>query len=137
MLTSVTHLRMGQAARLLGVSDDTVRRLAEAGELEVSRDAAGRQVVEGLSLARYLRGRAGEPESEHRSSARNRLVGLVTDVKRDDVMSQVEMQCGPFRLVSLMSTEAVDDLGIEPGVLAAAVVKATTVIVELADPDSL
>lgn len=126
------HFRLAQAARLLGVSDDTVRRWVTGGQLGVARDDAGRKVVDGAELAAFARAQAGaapDPTGVGRS-ARNRMVGLVTDVVADRVMAQVEMQCGPHRVVSLMSTEAVRELGLEPGVLAVAVVKATQVVVE-------
>lgn len=125
------HLRISDAATFLGVSDDTVRRWAEAGELETSTDG-GRLVVDGLSVAMLARQRAAvlTDGSGVASSARNRFVGIVTRVEADTVMAQVELQCGPFRVVSLMSSEAVRDLGLEPGSVATAVVKSTTVIVE-------
>ena len=128
----MTQLRINRAAQLLGVSDDTVRRWIDAGRLASRRDDAGRAVVDGADLARLLVDEANGPEDPvHReSSARNRFVGIVTAVVSDTVMSQVEMQCGPHRVVSLMSTEAVRDLGLEVGSLATASVKATTVIVE-------
>nr|PZN00258.1 MAG: MerR family transcriptional regulator [Thermocrispum agreste] len=123
---------MSEAAQLLGVSDDTVRRWVKAGELTASTDAAGRAVVDGAELAAKARAYAAEvadPSAVNRS-ARNRFVGLVTDVVSDTVMAQVELQCGPHRVVSLMSSEAVRELGLRPGSLAVAVVKATTVVVE-------
>lgn len=125
------HLRISDAATFLGVSDDTVRRWADAGELETSTDG-GRLVVDGLSVAMLARQRAAvlTDGSGVASSARNRFVGIVTRVEADTVMAQVELQCGPFRVVSLMSSEAVRDLGLEPGSVATAVVKSTTVIVE-------
>lgn len=131
-LPNVTQLRINEAAQLLGVSDDTVRRLVDSGRLAARKDESGRTVVAGADVAAYAReqARAAPDPIEVRSSARNRLVGLVTEVKRDGVMAQVEMQCGPFRIVSLMSSEAADDLGLEPGAVAVAVVKSTTVIVE-------
>ena len=126
------HYRISEAAGLLGVSDDTVRRWAEDGLLEVGVDAAGRKVVDGADLARRAQEHAARPVAtgDPGSSARNRFTGLVTRVVRDGVMAQVDLQCGPFRMVSLMSAEAAGDLGLEPGSLATAVVKATTVIVE-------
>jgi len=127
-------MRISEAAELLGVSDDTVRRWAAVGRLPTGLSADGRQVVEGADLAALAVTMAGQPDL-HRStagSARNRLRGIVTRVVRDTVMAQVEMQAGPYRLVSLMSREAADDLGLEPGVVADAVVKATQVIVETA-----
>ena len=113
-------------------SDDTVRRWLDAGTLTATADAAGRKVVDGADLARFAKEQAdvaGDPSDVARS-ARNQFVGLVTDVVADRVMAQVELQCGPYRVVSLMSTEAARDMGLEPGVLAVAVIKSTQVIVE-------
>ncbi|MFC4554584.1 TOBE domain-containing protein [Georgenia faecalis] len=127
------HYRIAKAAELLGVSDDTVRRWVDDGTLSVTTDASGRKVVDGAALAEHARrsaaAAAADPSGVGRS-ARNRLVGLVTRVIADGVMAQVEMQCGPHRIVSLMSREAAEELGLEPGSQAVAVVKATTVIVE-------
>jgi molybdopterin-binding protein len=127
--------RVAEAAELLGVSADTVRRWADTGRLASTRDSAGRRVIEGSVLAAFAAqpGRAQSlevgPTAGH--SARNRFVGIVTKVTKDTVMAQVEMQAGPFRVVSLMSREAADDLGLAPGVAAVASVKATNVTVEL------
>jgi molybdopterin-binding protein len=128
----VPHLRIRDAAALLGVSDDTVRRWVDHGDLTAGTDEAGRKVVDGLELARLAReqARSAPDPLGVASSARNRFVGLVTDIRKDAVMAQVELQCGPHRVVSLMSSEAVDDLGLELGSVAVAVVKSTTVIVE-------
>lgn len=126
------QFRLSEAAKLLGVSDDTVRRWADAGSLPVGTDTSGRKVVDGAALASFAKSSANDvadPTTVGRS-ARNRFVGLVTDVITDAVMAQVEIQCGPHRVVSLMSAEAVRELGLEPGVLAVAVVKATQVVVE-------
>lgn len=123
--------RLSAAAALLGVSDDTVRRWADTGRLPVSTDAGGRRVVEGAALAAFAVAQAGEPEGSRHSSARNRFEGIVTRVVRGDVVSQVEVQSGPHRLVSIVSTEAVDALGLEPGAPAVASVKSTNVVVEL------
>ena len=126
------QFRIAEAARLLGVSDDTVRRWVEAGTLPADTDASHRKVVDGAALAAFARehATAAPDPSDVGRSARNRLVGLVTDVITDRVMAQVEMQCGPHRVVSLMSSEAVRELGLEPGVLAVAVIKSTNVVVE-------
>jgi molybdopterin-binding protein len=132
------HLRIRDAAALLGVSDDTVRRWIDHGELTAATDDAGRKVVDGLELARLARGqsRSAPDPLGVASSARNRFVGLVTDIRQDKVMAQVELQCGPHRVVSLMSSEAVDDLGLELGSVAVAVVKSTNVIVETPQGES-
>ncbi|MFP5348098.1 MAG: molybdopterin-binding protein [Actinomycetes bacterium] len=132
------QMRVSEAATLLGVSDDTIRRWADAGRLATSRGEGGRHVVDGAELARLAQELAdnpaqrGQPRAGHRESARNRLRGIVTKVTKDTVMAQVDMQCGPFRVVSLMSREAADDLGLEPGVVAVASVKSTQVVVEVA-----
>ena len=128
----MTQFRATEAAALLGVSDDTIRRWIDAGRLPAVRDSAGRWIVGGRDLAEFARDNATPPtvESEVLSSSRNRLPGLVTKVVRDGVMAQVEIQAGPFRLVSLMTREAADELGLEPGVLAVASVKSTNVVVE-------
>lgn len=135
-MQSMPHYRISETAHLLGVSDDTVRRWVDAGTLTPGHDDAGRLVVDGAELAAFARDRAREvPDpSGIGSSARNRFVGIVTDVVADTVMAQVELQCGPHRVVSLMSSEAVRDLGLEPGALAVAVIKATHVIVETPRP---
>jgi molybdopterin-binding protein len=126
-------MRIRQAAELLGVSDDTVRRWIDNGTLQASQDQSGRKVIAGHVLAEFWRTNAPQPPPNPlgvASSARNRFVGLVTDVLSDRVMTRVEMQCGPHTIVSLMSTEAAQELKLEPGSLAVAIVKATTVIVE-------
>jgi molybdopterin-binding protein len=130
----MTHLRIGDVASLLGVSDDTVRRWVDAGRLTSELDEVGRKVVQGTEVARLAEdlaaGSAGlDPHAAHRS-ARNHFRGIVTDVVSDTVMSQVTLQCGPHRVVSLISTEAVRELGLVPGSLATAVVKATNVGIE-------
>jgi len=128
--------RLKEVGQLLGVSDDTVRRWAERGRFATTQDDSGHRVVEGAELARFAQELAAASEATEApaaTSARNRFVGLVTRVVRDTVMAQVEMQAGPYRLVSLMSREAADELQLEPGVLAAAVVKSTNVVVETVD----
>ncbi|WP_114855466.1 molybdopterin-binding protein [Brachybacterium sp. YJGR34] len=128
----MTQMRVREAATFLGVSEDTVRRWIEKGTLEAGADAGGRRVLEGTEVARMARELAVTPELHGAlgSSARNRFVGLVTKVVADTVMAQVDLQCGPFRVVSLMSSEAVRELGLEPGKVATAVVKSTHVVVE-------
>jgi molybdopterin-binding protein len=126
------HYRISEAADLLGVSDDTMRRWVDSGQLEASSDASGRKVIIGAQLAAFAKthARTAPDPSGIGRSARNRFVGLVTEVVADKVMAQVEIQSGPHRVVSLMSSEATRELGLEPGVLAVAVVKSTQVIVE-------
>lgn len=123
--------RLSSAAQLLGVSDDTARRWADAGRLPTRTDEDGRRVVDGADLAAFAVALAGDPEGPATTSARNAFTGIVTRVVRGDVVSQVEVQSGPHRLVSLMTTESVDDLGLVPGVPARASVKSTHVVVEL------
>ena len=129
------QMRIRDAATYLGVSDDTVRRWVDQGVLEATVDAAGRKVVDGYEVAQVARSQARLPAvpGGTASSARNRFVGLVTDIRTDTVMAQVELQCGPFRVVSLMSSEAVRDLGLELGSVAVAVIKSTNVIVDTAE----
>jgi len=132
----VPQIRVRDAASFLGVSDDTVRRWIDAGVLSSAKDDGGRTVVDGLELAQLAKQNAVLPadRSGVGRSARNRFVGIVTDIVMDKVMAQVELQCGPHRVVSLISSEAVRELGLELGSVAVAVVKATNVIVETAGP---
>lgn len=134
----MTQLRIRDAAALLGVSDDTVRRWVESGALPQQTDEHNRMVIDGRALAEFAKAQAAPPPdpSNIGRSARNRFIGLVTEVISDTVMSQVEIQCGPYRVVSLMSTEAVRELKLEPGKVAVAVIKATTVIVETPERNS-
>jgi molybdopterin-binding protein len=131
----MTQLRIADAAAYLGISDDTLRRWIEAGRVQAATDNSGRQVLEGAEVARLLRESSPSVTAETAPivgrSARNRFAGIVTRVVKDTVMAQVEIQCGPHRLVSLLSTEAVEELGLEPGSLAIATVKATNVGVEV------
>ena len=132
--------RIKEAAGLLGVSDDTLRRWADGGRVETTTDAAGRLAVDGVALARLAQDLAEAADHAGGNtvvarSARNRFQGLVTRVVRDAVMAQVEIQAGPYRVVSLLSREAADELGLEPGVLAVATVKATNVSVEIPQTD--
>ncbi|HKV17665.1 MAG TPA: helix-turn-helix transcriptional regulator [Mycobacterium sp.] len=126
-------IRVRDAADLLGVSDDTVRRWIDDGSLPVEQDQSGRKVIPGRALAEFAVANTGAAPREPlgiASSARNRFTGLVTKVVVDGVMAQVELKCGPFAVVSLMSADAARELKLEPGSIAVAVVKATTVIVE-------
>lgn len=132
---SVPQIRISQAAGLLGVSDDTVRRWVDGGQLAATVDTAGRKVLDGAELAEFARSQAARtgatPDpSEIGRSARNRFVGLVTEVRVEGLVAQVELQCGPHRVVSLMTAEAARELALEPGSIAVAVIKATQVVVE-------
>lgn len=132
----MTEFRISEAAALLGVSDDTVRRWGESGKLRIRKSESGRQVVDGVDLVPLMADAAAESPiaaafPHARASARNRLTGVVTAVTKDGVMAQVELQAGPFRIVSLMTREAADELDLQPGMLAVASVKATVVVVEL------
>ena len=131
----VTAYRVAEAAEVLGISNDTLRRWIDAGRVHASRNPEGRTCIAGGDLARLAKELADTgPDGVSRAtsvSARNRMRGIVTAVKTDEVMAQVEMVCGPYRVVSLMSSEAAGELGLEPGVLAIASVKSTNVVVEL------
>ncbi len=128
-----SRLSISEAADLLGVSDDTVRRWADAGRLPLIRSEGGRLAVRGRDLAALAQELADDPGGPGRAtqSARNQFRGIVTRVVRDTVMAQVELQAGPFRVVSLMSREAADELGLEVGTVAVASTKATHVVVGL------
>ena len=131
----VPQYTVGQAAELLGVSPDTVRRISDRGDLKVIRTPGGRRRIDGAVLARYAQGHAN-PALQGKSgpeSARNRFPGLVTKVTKDKVMAQVEVQSGPFRIVSLISREAADELALAPGCLVVASVKSTNVVIEIPD----
>jgi molybdopterin-binding protein len=131
--------RIKEAASFLGVSTDTLRRWADGGRIETITDASGRLAVDGAALARFAQELAESADHEEDRavvghSARNRFTGLVSRVVRDTVMAQVEIQAGPHKFVSLLSREAADELGLEPGILAVATVKATNVSVEIPQP---
>ncbi len=132
----MTKFRIGEAADLLGVSADTVRRWIDAGRLAADRDDHGHRLIDGSDLASFARSQAQDKDERSRlSSARNRLRGIVTAITKDSVMAQVDIQAGPYRVVSLMSREAIDDLDLEVGSIAVAVIKSTTVVVERSAPD--
>ncbi|MGK5532999.1 TOBE domain-containing protein [Streptomyces sp. URMC 129] len=128
---------IGRAARLLGVSPDTVRRWADAGRLPTRRDEAGKRLIDGRDLAAFAvtlaaeaaTGGAAEP-GEPYTSARNAFPGIITAVRLGDVAAQVEIQAGPHRLVSLLTREAVEELGLAVGMEAVARVKATSVHID-------
>lgn len=132
MATGTTY-KAGEVAELLGVSVDTVRRLGDAGKLRYRTTAGGQRLVEGKALAAFMQeqAQAGEPDVVVARSARNRMPGIVVRVLKDKVAAQVEIQAGPHRIVSLMTREAADELGLAPGVRAVAAVKSTNVVVEL------
>jgi molybdopterin-binding protein len=123
----------GEAAELLGVSVDTVRRLADQGALTAVRAANGRRQFDRAELARYAArpAKATKARPIRGESARNRFPGIVTKVTKDKVMAQVEIQAGPFRVVSLMSREAADELELKPGSSVVASMKSTNVVVEI------
>ena len=138
--------RIAEAADLLGVSDDTVRRWIDTGRLPVTRQASRWMEIDGATLAAFARHLAHPAADTSRvsRSARNQFVGLVTKVVTDSVMAHIDLQCGPHRVVSLISAEAAHERGLEPGSLAVAVVKSTQVVIEtsnrpllprLGDPD--
>lgn len=131
----MTQIRIRDAAELLSVSDDTVRRWIDEGRLEADTNATGRRLVDGVSLAALAQERARiHGTLKPHLSGRNRLAGIVTKVTSDPVMSQVELQCGPFCVVSILSTEVVQQLGLAAGMMSTASIKATNVVIEKIDP---
>jgi molybdopterin-binding protein len=132
----VTTYRVGQVAEMLGVSTDTVRRWSDGGRRGDSRREHGERVVDGADLARFLTETAKPPEEMPViESARNRFPGIVTSVEKEGLVAVVHIQAGPHRVVSLMTREAADELGLEPGDLAVGVVKATNMVVEIPRPE--
>jgi molybdopterin-binding protein len=125
--------RMGEAADLLGVSSDTLRRWADAGRIGATRTSGGHRLIDGAALAELAVELARDQKAPRiaRESVRNHFLGLVTEVAKDGVMAQVKLQAGPYQVVSLISREAADELGLVPGMLAVAAVKATNVVIEL------
>jgi molybdopterin-binding protein len=128
----VHQYRIGEAAAMLGVSADTMRRWVDAGRVAAERDEHGHRIVPGEQLAAFARelAKPGAAEAEGRSSARNRFPGIVTHVVLGDVAAQVEIQAGPFRVVSLISRDSAEELGLVPGAPATAVIKSTNVMIE-------
>lgn len=125
-----TQIRIADAAALLGVSDDTVRRWVESGRLIAGEDGAGPRTVDAASVALLMAQQAPVVDAPVQQSARNRLPGIVTRVEMDGVMALVEIQAGPHRVTSLMARESAEELGLTPGMRATAVVKSTNVVVE-------
>lgn len=127
----MAQLRISEAAELLGVSSDTVRRAIDAGKLTAGKDASGRTVVEAVDVARMAsdQSHVAQVGTVGTSSPRNQMRGVVTRILSDTVMSQVDVQAGPFRLVSLLSTEAVEEMALEVGSVVITSVKATHVTV--------
>jgi len=130
ILSMSTQIRISDAALLLGVSDDTVRRWLEAGRLLAGEEGPGPRTVDAASVAALMAQQAPVVEASVQQSARNRFPGIVTRVEVDGVMALVEIQAGPHRVTSLMARESAEELGLAPGVLATAVVKSTNVVVE-------
>ena len=128
----MANLRLSEVASLLRVSDDTVRRWVDQGRLTATHAEGGRMVISGAEVAAFVTEKRGQLADDvpARTSARNRLDGIVTNVQRDGLIALVEIQAGPFRVVSMMTREAADDLGLEIGSIATAVIKATMVLVE-------
>lgn len=131
------HYTVGQAAHLLGVSTDTARRWADAGKVPTHREGqgnSGRRLIDGRDLAAFavnLAQRAQDDDDSVRSSVRNSFSGIITAVKLGDVSAQVEIQAGPHRLVSLLTRESVEELGLEVGMRASARVKSTSVHIDI------
>ncbi|WP_449277012.1 TOBE domain-containing protein [Leucobacter sp. GX24907] len=134
----MSQFRIREAAQLVGVSDDTVRRWVAEGLLDAGTDDAGVQVVTGRSLAERVKTLATDLSEDDPviRSARNRFTGIVTRIDSEGLVAVVELQCGPNRIVSLMTSEALEDLGLEVGSRATAIIKATQVIVETARTDN-
>ena len=130
---ATTEIRIGDAAEMIGVSVETLRRWGREGRIQLGRTSGGQRLVSLEEVSRLMgnRRRAGGDRPIVAQSARNRFVGVVTRVEKDRVAAVVEVQAGPHRLVSLMTAEAVEELGLKVGDEAVCVVKATNVIVEI------
>ncbi len=127
----MSDLRIGQVANLLAISTDTVRTWIDDGKIPSSRTSGGHRIIKGSDLASFLTKSDNDPSVTSHLSARNRFLGIVTSVKKDNVMAQIEIQAGGQRIVSLISSEAAEAMKLKPGVIAAAVIKSTNVVVEL------
>ena len=127
----MSDLRIGQVANLLAVSTDTIRTWIDDGKIPSGRTNGGHRIIKGSDLARFLTDSDSDPSINTHLSARNRFLGLVTNVKKDNVMAQVEIRAGGQRIVSLISSEAAEAMELKPVVVAAAVIKSTNVVVEL------
>ena len=127
----MSDLRIGQVANLLAISTDTVRTWIDDGKIPSSRTSGGHRIIRGSDLASFLTKSDNDPSVTSHLSARNRFLGIVTNVKKDNVMAQIEIQAGGQRIVSLISSEAAEAMNLKPGVIAAAVIKSTNVVVEL------
>ncbi|PHX75902.1 MAG: MerR family transcriptional regulator [Actinobacteria bacterium] len=128
----MTQYRISEGAALLGVSDDTVRRWIDTGRLAAQKDQGGRMTVSGVDLAAIARGEGPDEIGRNKSSARNRFVGLVTRVEREGLVGIVEIQAGPHRIISMVTADAITDLGLTPGARAVASIKSTNVVIETA-----
>jgi molybdopterin-binding protein len=134
-MASAADVRIGEAAEMLGVSVETIRRWELAGRVHVERTAGRQRVVPLMEVRRILEERrTGSHRASVTQSARNRFAGIITRVEADGVAAVVEVQAGPHRLVSLMTAEAADELGLRVGDEAVCVVKATNVVVEVSSP---
>ena len=127
----MSDLRIGQVANLLAISTDTVRTWIDDGKIPSSRTSGGHRIIKGSDLASFLTKSDNDPSVTSHLSARNRFLGIVTNVKKDNVRAQIEIQAGGQRIVSLISSEAAEAMKLKPGVIAAAVIKSTNVVVEL------
>ena len=124
--------RIGEAAGLLGVRVETLRRWEAEGKIRVTRTEGGQRLVPAEEVARLLAERRDRPKVTARS-VRNRFPGVITEVKKDGVAATVEILAGPHRILALITREAADEMALEPGMHAVATVKATNVIVEVGE----
>jgi molybdopterin-binding protein len=128
----VDDYRIGEAAGILGVRVETLRRWERDGRLATTRTAGGQRMVAASEIARLLGERRAQPKATA-GSVRNRLAGIVIEIKRDNVAATVELLAGPYRILALVTREAVDEMGLQPGTRAVATVKATNVMLEVGE----